>query len=110
VVYANDAQLNLDGVLFHKPCAKCQDCGCQLSLSNYTSSCLPKGGHANGGDGDGGGGEAGSDSSSGGSSASSSGGSMLLVCKTHYFERFHRDGEYAGGENFKKKKIVSVAD
>jgi hypothetical protein len=28
-VYANDPQINLDGSLFHKPCAKCEDCKCK---------------------------------------------------------------------------------
>ena len=32
---SNAQQINLDGGLFHKPCAKCQDCQCQISLSNF---------------------------------------------------------------------------
>ena len=37
-VYPVDPQLNLDGSLFHKSCAKCSDCKCQLSLSNFSKS------------------------------------------------------------------------
>lgn len=33
-----DPQINLDGTLFHKPCAKCQDCNCQITLSNFTKT------------------------------------------------------------------------
>lgn len=31
-----DPQINLDGALFHKPCAKCADCKCQITISNFT--------------------------------------------------------------------------
>ncbi len=31
-----DPQINLDGVIFHKQCAKCQDCLCQITISNFT--------------------------------------------------------------------------
>jgi hypothetical protein len=31
-----DPQINLDGVIFHKQCAKCQDCMCQITISNFT--------------------------------------------------------------------------
>jgi hypothetical protein len=31
-----DPQINLDGALFHKPCAKCADCNCQITISNFT--------------------------------------------------------------------------
>lgn len=30
-----DAQINLDGSVFHKQCAKCEDCKCQITLSNF---------------------------------------------------------------------------
>lgn len=65
-VYQNDAHLNLDSQLYHKGCAKCEDCKCQITLANFTKS----------GD--------------------------LLLCKTHYFERFNVNGSYAGAEKFKK--------
>lgn len=35
-VYPMDPQINLDGALFHKPCAKCADCKCQITISNFT--------------------------------------------------------------------------
>ena len=31
-----DPQIALDGHKYHKACAKCTDCGCQISLSNFT--------------------------------------------------------------------------
>lgn len=37
-VYPMDPQVNLDGTLLHKTCAKCQDCNCQISLSNFTKN------------------------------------------------------------------------
>ena len=37
-VYPMDPQVNLDGTIFHKACAKCQDCNCQISLSNFTKN------------------------------------------------------------------------
>ena len=37
-VYPMDPQVNLDGILLHKACAKCQDCNCQISLSNFTKN------------------------------------------------------------------------
>ena len=37
-VYPMDPQVNLDGTLLHKACAKCQDCNCQISLSNFTKN------------------------------------------------------------------------
>jgi len=33
-LYPNDAQLNVDGSLVHKTCAKCADCDTQITLSN----------------------------------------------------------------------------
>ena len=37
-VYPFDPQLNLGQHKYHKTCAKCEDCHCQLTLSNYTSA------------------------------------------------------------------------
>jgi hypothetical protein len=37
-VYPMDPQINLDGKKFHKPCAKCLDCGCQITTSNFTKN------------------------------------------------------------------------
>jgi cysteine/glycine-rich protein len=37
-VYPMDPQINLDGSIFHKTCAKCADCSCQITLSNFTRS------------------------------------------------------------------------
>eukprot|EP01038_Epipyxis_sp_PR26KG_P006422 gene6422-8839_t len=34
-VYPMDPQINLDGSIFHKPCAKCADCNCQITISNF---------------------------------------------------------------------------
>ena len=34
--YPADPQITLDGAKFHKSCAKCFDCGCQISLANFT--------------------------------------------------------------------------
>jgi hypothetical protein len=36
-----DAQINLDGTILHKPCAKCQDCNCQITLSNFAKNDTP---------------------------------------------------------------------
>lgn len=33
-VYPIDKSINLDGKVYHNPCAKCSDCSCQLTLSN----------------------------------------------------------------------------
>ena len=30
-----DPHINLDGSMFHKHCAKCKDCNCQITLSNF---------------------------------------------------------------------------
>ena len=35
-VYANDPHISLDGHKYHKACAKCTDCGCNITLSNFT--------------------------------------------------------------------------
>ena len=35
-VYPADPQVTLDGAKYHKGCAKCNDCGCQITLSNFT--------------------------------------------------------------------------
>lgn len=37
-VYPADPQINLDGSLFHKSCAKCLDCKCQITLSNFAKN------------------------------------------------------------------------
>jgi hypothetical protein len=34
-VYPNDPQIALDGVNYHKECAKCSDCRCQITLANF---------------------------------------------------------------------------
>jgi hypothetical protein len=34
-VYPVDPQVNLDGSLFHKGCAKCEDCACQITTTNF---------------------------------------------------------------------------
>ena len=70
-VYPNDAPLNLHSQLYHKGCAKCEDCKCQITLANFTKS----------GD--------------------------LLLCKTHYFERFNVSGSYAGADKFKKASTAN---
>lgn len=65
-VYSADPQINLEGSIYHKACAKCEDCGCQISLRNFTKT------------------------------------ENTLLCKTHYFKRFHEQGEYMGGDKFLK--------
>ena len=67
-VFPNDPQITFDGAKFHKPCAKCADCSCQITLSNFTKA--PD---------------------------------NTLLCKTHYFKRFHEEGNYLGGEQFAHK-------
>lgn len=42
-VYPMDPQINLDGVLLHKPCAKCADCKCQITLTNFSKHETPEG-------------------------------------------------------------------
>lgn len=37
-VYPGDPQINLDGNVFLKKCAKCKDCGSKLTLTNYHMS------------------------------------------------------------------------
>lgn len=37
-VYPMDPQINLDGNILHKQCAKCEDCKCQITLSNFTKN------------------------------------------------------------------------
>jgi len=34
-VYPNDKQMNYDGLIFHAPCSKCADCGCNVTVSNF---------------------------------------------------------------------------
>mmetsp|Transcript_26541 Transcript_26541/g.28944 ORF Transcript_26541/g.28944 Transcript_26541/m.28944 type:complete len:120 (+) Transcript_26541:105-464(+) len=70
-VYPMDPQINLDGSIFHKPCAKCADCNCQITISNFTKNETP--------------------------------GETVLLCKTHYFKRFHEGGSYLGGDKFQVK-------
>jgi len=65
-VYPADPQITLDGAKFHKSCAKCADCSCQISLANFTK-CEDE-----------------------------------LLCKTHYFQRFHENNSYVGGDKFAK--------
>ena len=66
-VYPMDPQIALDGHKYHKGCAKCSDCGCQISLSNFTKC------------------------------------DTALLCKTHYFKRFHEEGSYVGGDKYENK-------
>jgi hypothetical protein len=70
-VYPMDPQINLDGSIFHKVCAKCTDCNCQITLSNFTKN--------------------------------ETDGVVTLLCKTHYFKRFHEQGSYLGGDKFQVK-------
>jgi hypothetical protein len=72
-VYQMDPQINLDGCHFHKPCAKCADCQCQISLSNFVKN-------------------------DGGES-----GEFLLLCKIHHLKRFHEQGSYIGADKFRVK-------
>lgn len=37
-VYTADPQINLDGKLLHKPCAKCSDCKCQITVDNFSKA------------------------------------------------------------------------
>ena len=60
-VYPMDGQLNLDGTILHKSCAKCKDCNCQITLSNFAKHETPE--------------------------------ELTLLCKTHYFKRFHEQGQ-----------------
>jgi cysteine and glycine-rich protein len=57
----------LDGSIFHKTCAKCEECKCQITLSNFTKT------------------------------------GTTLLCKTHYFKKFHEEGTYVGGEKYAQK-------
>lgn len=75
-VYPMDPQINLDGSLFHKACAKCADCKCQISIANFTKN--------------------------------ESAEATLLLCKTHYFNRFQTQGSYVGGEKFANKNARDV--
>ena len=65
-----DPQINLDGSIFHKPCAKCGDCNCQITISNFTKN--------------------------------ESSDQTVLLCKIHYFKRFHEGGSYLGGDKYQK--------
>lgn len=75
-IYPMDPQINLDGVKFHKACAKCGDCGCQITISNFTKN--------------------------------ESNDQTVLLCKIHYFKRFHEGGSYLGGEKFRVKAARDV--
>ena len=66
-----DPQINLDGSKFHKTCAKCGECGCQITLSNFTKN--------------------------------ESNDQTMLLCKIHYFKRFHEGGSYVGGDKYRTK-------
>lgn len=37
-VYANDPQVVLDGLSYHRACAKCTECKCQITIQNFTKS------------------------------------------------------------------------
>lgn len=37
-LYPMDPQINIDGTKFHRSCAKCADCSCQITISNFTKS------------------------------------------------------------------------
>ena len=37
-VYPNDPQVVLDGTKYHKACAKCEDCSCQITIANFTKA------------------------------------------------------------------------
>jgi hypothetical protein len=75
-VYPMDPQINLDGSLFHTSCAKCEDCKCQITISNFCKN--------------------------------ENEGKVTLLCKTHYFKRFHEGGAYIGGDKFQVKATRDV--
>lgn len=75
-VYPMDPQINLDGAIFHKSCAKCADCKCQITIANFTKHESPT--------------------------------ETILLCKTHYFKRFHEGGSYIGGDRFHNKALRDV--
>lgn len=37
-VFPMDPQINLDGDIIHNTCAKCEDCRCQITLSNFVKN------------------------------------------------------------------------
>lgn len=37
-VYANDPQVVLDGLSYHRACAKCTECKCQITIQNFAKS------------------------------------------------------------------------
>lgn len=65
--------MNLDGCLFHKPCAKCIDCNCQITLNNFVKNDPGESGE------------------------------YILLCKTHHLKRFHEQGSYIGAEKYRIK-------
>ena len=40
-VYVMDPQIDLDGSKFHRHCAKCKDCNCQINLLNFNKNETP---------------------------------------------------------------------
>ena len=74
-VYSADPQINLDGKVFHRQCAKCFDCKCQITVDNFSKV-----------------------------EGSGSGNSITLFCSTHYLKRFGESGgAYLDGDRFKVK-------
>ena len=70
-VYPADAQVNLDGSLFHKECAKCRDCCCQITIDNFSKT------------------------------ESVDGLTTTLFCSVHYLKRFNESGgAYVDGGKF----------
>ena len=78
-VYPQDPQVNLDGTLLHKECAKCGDCKCQITIVNFCKN-------------------------------ESVSGEFVLLCKVHYFKRFHEGGSYLGGDKFNVKNTRDFKD
>ena len=37
-VYPMDPQIKLDGDLYHQSCARCSECQCKITLSNFTKA------------------------------------------------------------------------
>jgi hypothetical protein len=74
-VYPADPQLNLDGLIFHMACARCEEPGCnaQLNLQNYTMD-------------------------------KKADGTVNLMCKTHYKMHFQKSGGVYkhGADRFRK--------
>lgn len=62
--------------MYSKICAKCAECGCQITLSNFTKNEAED--------------------------------QTLLLCKIHYFKRFHEGGSYVGGDKYRVKSDRDV--